>query len=165
MLVTGHAVDVDGDTTYADVSADEEVGAGYVAKEDLMANQATTKDNANDRGEIWYNGQLLQEFQEKQGNVILTNAANISDPGQLAIKVKNIWGSGSLRGVTLITDEAYQVRNTFDLLLMRVDRMDRFFQRHPSPDPALLSNIAGSFQQVLESDQDMGTKLRNISNQ
>ena len=121
--------------------------------------------NANDRGEIWYKGQLLQEFQEDQGDVILTNATNISEPEQLAIKVKNIWGSGSLRGVTLITNEAYQVRNTFELLLMRVDRMDRFFQRHPFPDPALLSHIAGSFQEVLDCDQDMGTKLRDISNQ
>ncbi|MCK5134229.1 MAG: metallophosphoesterase family protein [Bacteroidales bacterium] len=121
--------------------------------------------NANDRGEIWYKGQLLQEFQEDQGNVILTGAANISEPEQLAIKVKNIWGSGSLRGVTLITDEAYQVKDNFELLMMRVDRMDRFFQRHPSPDPTLLSRIAGSFQQELDSNHDMGIKLRNISNQ
>jgi len=121
--------------------------------------------NANDRGEIWFKGQLFQEFQDDQGNVILTDAANITEPGLLAIKVKNIWGSGSLRKVTLITEEAYQIRNNFELLMMRLDRMDRFFQRHPSPDLTLLSRIAGSFQQEPSSNHDMGTKLRDISNQ
>jgi len=120
--------------------------------------------NANDRGEIWFKGRLFQEFQEDQGNVILTDAANITEPGLLAIKVKNIWGSGSLRRVTLITEEAFQVRNNFELLMMRIDRMDRFFQRHPSPDIKLLNRIAGSFQQELSSNHDMGTKLRDISN-
>ena len=37
--------------------------------------------NANDRGEIWFKGQLFQEFQDDQGNVILTDAANITEPG------------------------------------------------------------------------------------
>ena len=120
--------------------------------------------NTNDRGEIWYKGRLLQEFQEGEGNVILTGSARVDDPALIAIKVKNIWGKGSLREVTLITDEAYQLRNNFDILMMRIDRMDRFFQRHPSPDISQLSKIAGSIQQELDRNHDPATKLRDISN-
>ncbi len=120
--------------------------------------------NTNDRGEIWYKGRLLQEFQEGEGNVILTGSARVDDPALMAIKVKNIWGKGSLRGVTLITNEAYQLRNNFDILTMRIDRLDRFFQRHPSPDISQLSKIAGSIQQELDRNHDPATKLRDISN-
>lgn len=120
--------------------------------------------NANDRGEIWYEGQLLQEFQESEGNVILTGSANVGDQTLIAIKVKNIWGSGSLRGVTLITDEAYQLRKDFDVLIARIDRLDRYFQRHPSPDPDQLSNISGSIRRVLNSNQKPAIIMRDISN-
>ena len=120
--------------------------------------------NANDRGEIWYEGQLLQEFQESEGNVILTGSAHVGDQTLIAIKVKNIWGSGSLRRVTLITDEAYQLRKDFDILIARTDRLDRYFQRHPSPDPDQLNNISGSIRKVLNSNQKPAIIMRDISN-
>ncbi|MFC2123386.1 purple acid phosphatase family protein [Bacteroidota bacterium] len=121
--------------------------------------------NANDRGEIWYKGQLIQEFQENQGNAILTNVANTGESDMLAIKVKNIWGKGSLRGVTLITDEAYQIRNDFNTMMRRIDRMDRYYQRHPSPDLTLLSKVSGFMQQKLDENSDVATILRDISNE
>ncbi|MCK5820542.1 MAG: metallophosphoesterase family protein [Bacteroidales bacterium] len=121
--------------------------------------------NANDRGEIWYLGQLLQEFQEAQGNVILTEQANITEPGLLAVKVKNIWGTGSLRSATLITEEAYHVRKNFDLLMQRLDRMDRYYQRHPSPDPVLLNSFAEFVQQELDQNNDLATVLMDVANE
>lgn len=50
ILVTGHTVDIDNDTGYASVSGDEESGTGYTAGGETLANQATSKDNTNDRG-------------------------------------------------------------------------------------------------------------------
>jgi hypothetical protein len=119
--------------------------------------------NANDRGEIWYSNGLLQEFRESSGNVILNSSVSSDDPALIAIKVKNLWGSGSLREVTLITDEAYHLRNDFDVLMMRLDRMDRFFQRHPSPDAGELSRIARYFRQELDKDHDLASRMRDIS--
>lgn len=49
-LVTGHVVDIDADTQWADVSGDEEAGAGYVAGGATLAGKTVTQDNANDRG-------------------------------------------------------------------------------------------------------------------
>ncbi len=120
--------------------------------------------NTNDRGEIWYKGRLLQEFQESEGNVILTSSAHVDDPALIAIKVKNIWGKGSLREVTLITDEAYKLRKNFDILMMRIDRLDRYFQRHPSPDVNQLSKIVSSIQQSLDKSHNLTSKFRDISN-
>lgn len=50
ILVTGHTPDIDTHVNYASVSADEESGTGYTATGETIANQATSKDNTNDRG-------------------------------------------------------------------------------------------------------------------
>jgi len=49
-LLTGHAVDIDLDVGFADVSGDEEAGAGYTAGGATLAGKAVEQDNANDRG-------------------------------------------------------------------------------------------------------------------
>jgi len=49
-LVTGHAPNIDTHTMWADVSADEEAGAGYVAGGETLAGKTVEQDNANDRG-------------------------------------------------------------------------------------------------------------------
>jgi hypothetical protein len=50
MLVTGHSLDIDNDTVYGDVSADEVTGTGYTAGGETLVGQDVTQDNANDRG-------------------------------------------------------------------------------------------------------------------
>lgn len=52
ILVTGHSLDIDNDTTYASVSADECSGTGYSAGGETLTNQAVTKDNTNDRADF-----------------------------------------------------------------------------------------------------------------
>lgn len=52
ILVTGHSLDIDLDAAYADVSGDEESGTGYTAGGEILANQAVTQDNANDRADF-----------------------------------------------------------------------------------------------------------------
>ena len=142
--------------------------------------------NVEPSGEVYVDGKKLFAAHSKSGSGVLMRSVEAHREFVVAVKAQQNGyncrfymadlvgmpaGYGNLaEAITdfrklLADNEAYQVRNTFDLLLTRVDRMDRFFQRHPSPDPALLSNIADSFQQVLDSEQDMGTKLRDISNQ
>ena len=52
ILVTGHSLDIDGDSAYADVSGDEESGDGYSAGGETLANQAVSQDDANDRADF-----------------------------------------------------------------------------------------------------------------
>lgn len=53
ILVSGHTPDIDAHAGYADVSADEYgAGSGYTVGGETLANQATSQDNANDRGEF-----------------------------------------------------------------------------------------------------------------
>lgn len=52
ILVTGHALDIDNDASYADVSADECSGTGYTAAGEALAGKAVTQDNANDRADF-----------------------------------------------------------------------------------------------------------------
>lgn len=51
ILLTGHTVDIDADTVYADVSAEEYgTAAGYTAGGATLSGQDVTQDNTNDRG-------------------------------------------------------------------------------------------------------------------
>lgn len=53
ILVSGHVVDIDNDAGYADVSGDEYgAGLGYTVTGEVLANQAVTQNNVNDRGEF-----------------------------------------------------------------------------------------------------------------
>jgi hypothetical protein len=52
ILVHNHIVDIDGDATYADVSADETAGAGYSAGGETLTGKAVTQDNTNNRGKF-----------------------------------------------------------------------------------------------------------------
>jgi hypothetical protein len=52
MLVTAHTLDIDLDVSYSDVSGDEESGTGYTAGGEVLANQAVTQDNTNDRADF-----------------------------------------------------------------------------------------------------------------
>ena len=97
--------------------------------------------NTNDKGEIWINGRLVQQFRGGDGNIIVTNSASLDKPVLIAIKAINEWGSGDLRYARLITDEAYKVRKSWDEMKVYLDRLDRYCERHPAPDMKIISKI------------------------
>jgi hypothetical protein len=51
-LLTGYTPDIDTHDEWADVSGDEESGAGYTAGGEILANQVTTNESATDNGKL-----------------------------------------------------------------------------------------------------------------
>lgn len=102
--------------------------------------------NANDKGEIWVEGKLRQQFTEGEGNIILTSSAKTGESIPVAIKVRNEWGSGDLREVRLITDEAYQLKKTMGEVQWAIDRLDRYCERHPKPNMAIVNKVSKTME-------------------
>ena len=97
--------------------------------------------NANDKGEIWINGMFFQKFRGENGNIIISNSAKINEEITITIKVINDWGSGDLRSVRIITDEAYKLKEIYNAMRINLDRLDRYCERHPSPNMNLINNV------------------------
>ena len=97
--------------------------------------------NSNDKGEIWINGRLNQKFHGGDGNIIITAAASLDAAILVAIKVKNVWGSGDLRSVKLITDEEYNLREAYKEMMNNLSRLDRYCERHPAPDMSIINKV------------------------
>jgi len=57
ILVVGYTLDIDNDTTYADVSGVESSGSGYTAGGETLTSTTLTQDNSNDRG-VWDAGNV-----------------------------------------------------------------------------------------------------------
>ena len=116
--------------------------------------------NANDKGEIWLDGILRQRFRGGEGDLILSNSGTAGTTLKIAIKVINEWGSGDLRKVRLITDEAYQLKKMLDEVNIALDRLDRYCERHPSPDMSIINEVS---QNILGTKNlDMATRLARI---
>lgn len=109
--------------------------------------------NANERGKAWINGKFYQKFRGRSGdgNIIITNSAKLDTPIPIAIRVFNEWGGGDLGYVKLITDEAYQLRKAHAELKVNWDRLDRYINRHPSPD----MNVVAEITKALEENNDL----------
>ncbi|MCF6268972.1 MAG: metallophosphoesterase family protein [Melioribacteraceae bacterium] len=115
---------------------------------------------ANDKGEIWIDGRLHQQFSGSNGNVIITNSAKKDTSYQIAIKVINDVGSkGNLRYAKLVTDEAYQRRNSFTEIKVELDRLGRYCERHPSPDMSVINKVTQIINENINSDFDTVIKL------
>lgn len=108
--------------------------------------------NTNDKGEIWINGRFVQEFRGGDGNIILTNFASVETPILIAIKAINEWGSGDVRYAKLITDEAYKLRKAYHDMKINLDRLDRYCERHPSPDMSIINRVANVVEENKNSD-------------
>ena len=113
--------------------------------------------NTNDKGEIWINGRLYQQFRGGDGNVIITNSASTDKPILIAIKAINEWGSGDVRYARLITDEAYKIRKAYDDMKKSLDRLDRYCERHPSPDMSIINKVADVVEE--NKNADYATKI------
>ncbi len=108
--------------------------------------------NANDKGEIWINGKFFQKFRGGEGNIMLTNSAKVNESLNIAIKVTNEWGSGDLGSVKIITDEAYKLGIAYKSMKLNFDRLDRYCERHPTPDMKIVNEVIKVIQDNKESD-------------
>ncbi|NOX65906.1 MAG: metallophosphoesterase family protein [Chlorobi bacterium] len=108
--------------------------------------------NTNDKGEIWINGTLYQKFRAGDGNVILSNSASVNSTYLIAIKAINEWGSGDVRYAKLITDEAYQIRKAYDEMSIRLNRLDNYCEKHPSPDMSIINKVSDVVEENKNSD-------------
>lgn len=113
--------------------------------------------NANDRGEIWVNGKLRQRFTGGEGNIVLSNSAHVGDALWIAIKVFNEWGSGDLRKVRLVSDEAYQLKKTLEEVNSALNRLDRYCERHPKPNMGVIHEFSQTLQRT--RTLDLATRL------
>ena len=113
--------------------------------------------NANDKGEIWVDGKLRQQFSGDEGNIILDKAPKSGSFVTIAIKVINKWGSGDLRYARLITDEAFELKKALAAVNLSLNRLDRYCERHPEPEMSIVNEVT----KVIEahSNSDLNTKL------
>ncbi|MDH5604549.1 MAG: metallophosphoesterase, partial [Cyclobacteriaceae bacterium] len=121
--------------------------------------------NVNERGELWVDGKLQQVFKEDEGNAVFTSSANTDQAYNLAVKVDNIWGSGGLRDYHLITDEAWQQINEFNVVMERLIRLDYYFNRHPEADKGILNNFPGFVIKTVSEPGTAGDKISAVNNQ
>ena len=103
----------------------------------------------DDRGVLYINGVKKIASTEKRFQTVITTSADISKPLQLALKVKNGGGPGSLGQVTLITDEEYKLKADVKKTLTRIDRLNRYFRNHPHPDSPVIKDMTAFFKDGL----------------
>lgn len=112
--------------------------------------------SANDKGEIWVDGKLYQKFREGEGNVVLDNTAVAGSSMLVAVKIINEWGSGDLRSVKLITEEALQLKRDLETINISLNRLDRYCERHPKPN----MNIVNTVSKILEETANLDLATR-----
>jgi len=107
--------------------------------------------SANDKAEIWVDGKLLKKFRG-YNSVILTNIASVKTPIQISIKIINEHGPGDLRNVKLITEEAYKLKNDYAEMKNRLGRLDKYCERHPSPNMELINSVTDVVKEAKNLD-------------
>ncbi|MBN2090429.1 metallophosphoesterase family protein, partial [candidate division KSB1 bacterium] len=120
--------------------------------------------DANDLGEIRVNGQLIQKFRSSQGNAIITYTATQDKPLEIAIKVINQHVKGGLRGARLMTEEAYQLNQNFIRLQEEIERLVRYFQRHPAPNPEWLLKVTQLLENISVQEKDPEELIQTLRN-
>ncbi len=116
----------------------------------------------NDKGEIWYQGQKLHEFRDNSGNVLFETNASPSDKISFAIKAINERNVGELRYVRIISGQALKLAESFNAMVKKIERWDRYYQRHPSPDSNLLSEATRILMESVTSDKALELKLNRL---
>ncbi|MEN8157460.1 MAG: metallophosphoesterase family protein [Bacteroidota bacterium] len=131
-------------------------------------------------GEVYVDGKKMFTAFQQSGRIVLMRSAVANRRFEVAVKAHPTGyncrfyradlvgmpaGYGDLAETFANFRKQYGGEETFKSVMVRMDRMDRYFQRHPTPDPELIKRITGSFQQILETSQDMDSRLRNISTQ
>ncbi|KAA3662079.1 MAG: hypothetical protein DWQ10_03240, partial [Calditrichaeota bacterium] len=117
----------------------------------------------NDKGELWLDGQKLGQVDEDV-DFLLPKVVTTNPTLQIAAKVVNKHGSGNLRYVRIITEAAYQLREKYTELARQIERLNRYFLRHPFPNPKWLKIATDGLNAVFESDDDIDDKQTRLSN-
>ncbi len=118
--------------------------------------------NANDQGEVWVNDRFLERFDGDMGDVLLNESFSGGDTLFIAVKVMNQRVKGALRSAVLITEKAHQLGLAFDAVHAEVGRLDRYFQRHPSPDPGWIPQACSMIETFVKDPGPLGDRMNTL---
>ena len=116
----------------------------------------------NDKGEIWYQGEKLNEFRDSSGNVLFEINASPNDNISFAIKAKNERNVGELKDVRILSGQALKLAETFDSMVKKLERWDRYYQRHSSPSADLLAEATSILKETVSSKKPLEVKLNQL---
>ena len=116
----------------------------------------------NDKGEIWYQGEKLNEFRDSSGNVLFEINASPNDNISFAIKAMNERNVGELKDVRILSGQALKLAETFDSMVKKLERWDRYYQRHSSPSADLLAEATSILKETVSSKKPLEVKLNQL---
>ncbi len=115
----------------------------------------------NDKGEVWVNGKLRQKISNLKDSEVRHTQSSESTLN-LAIKVINEMGVGDIRYSRVITEEAFTIRENYKKMMVSLERLDRYCERHPLPDMSIINKVTKA---VLENlDSDYSTAISQVTN-
>jgi len=117
----------------------------------------------DDRGVLYVDGIKKIKSAEKRFQVILTTSADVNKPLQLALKVINHGGPGSIGQVTLITEDEYRLKDDVKNTQMRLERLNRYFKSRPHPNHKIITDISGFLKTAL-TNKTIPQQLELINN-
>ncbi len=117
----------------------------------------------DDRGVLYVNGVKKIESTDKRFSVIISNSADIDKPLQLALKVINNGGPGSLGRVTLITEDEYRLKDEVKNTRLRLERLNRYFKSRPNPDVEIIGDMTRFLVKALDKKK-IAPQLELINN-
>ncbi len=112
----------------------------------------------NDKGELWIDGEKMGAV-EDDASFLLPKYSAANPTIQLAVKVVNVHGTGDLRYVRLLTEEEFSLRHKYKELAGEIDRIDRYFLRHPQPEPQWLQMATNGLNAIFAADSELDGKL------
>ena len=114
--------------------------------------------DANDEARVWLNGNFFSN-----GADAVIPPKEIKN-GKFFIAVKNInsRGSGGLGIVRLITDAEYQLQQKHAELLLKIWRLDRYFQMNPNPQPEWFPEISNAIEKALAAGDSPMEKINSL---
>jgi len=129
----------------------------------LKGNTVRLHYSGNDDAELWVDGKLYRELPGQKGMGVLTDSAIPGKSYHLAVKVKNKFGSGSLRWMRILTNEAYVLNQLYENVRSEINRMDLYYQRHPQPDSRYLEEISQFLNRTISENITSSARLNTIS--
>ena len=116
----------------------------------------------NDKGELWYQGEKLHEFRDSSGNILFEINASEHDVVSFSIKAMNEQNVGELKDVRILSGQAIKLAESFDLMVKKLERWDRYYQRHPSPNTDWLSEATLALNKAFSSKKPLEVKLNQL---
>lgn len=118
--------------------------------------------NANDRGEIWINGDLKLKFDHNPGILLIDDKNLTTKPFLISVKTINQQGSGELNSLKFITDKEYRASQDYAELLKALRKTRYHYKRHPNPDVKELMEITKKIQEVLVKNENDLLKINDL---